>query len=212
MRLALRLGNSGTRWTGGALSQALMRWRRWLRSTPPSRLTPSAGCLEATLRAGQVCQRKPVRLPIDLPMRFALLLWAPLAVAQSNLGELLDAGAKRLSVEDFKEEVVQRVIVGPTATGASLEVMYASSGEIQGRGSLIHQGVSSAPIFGEWTIDNNGRVCTSMTIGSGFGAPAFGAGPLPPRCQFWFKYAGQYFFSDSDSDRHARVFPRTVKQ
>src|SRR5271169_76590 len=80
-------------------------------------------------------QRKAMRVPTKAPLRFALLFWAPLAVAQSNLGELLDAGAKRLSVEEFKQELVQHVIVGPTLSGASLEVMYASNGVIQGSGS-----------------------------------------------------------------------------
>jgi hypothetical protein len=142
-----------------------------------------------------------------LPLAFALLLGAPFAVAQSNLGELLDAGAKKLSTEEFKEEVVQRVIVGPTATGGNLEVMYAHSGVIAGRGAAV-PGANSvlAPISGEWTTDDNGRVCTSMRIGSNPGLM------LPPRCQFWFKYTEEYFFSDSDSDRRARVFRRTVKQ
>ncbi len=34
---------------------------------------------------------------------------------------------------------------------------------------------------------------------------------LPPRCQFWFKRGDQYFLSDSDSDRSARVLHRSVK-
>ena len=139
----------------------------------------------------------------------SLLLWAPLAIAQSNLGELLDAGAKKLSVEEFKEEVVQRVIVGPTLAGANHEVMYASNGVIQGIGSLGQLGVSLQPISGEWTIDDNGRICASIRIGMGMAATG---GPLPPRCQFWFKYKGDYFISDSDSDRRTRVLRRTVKQ
>ena len=35
---------------------------------------------------------------------------------------------------------------------------------------------------------------------------------LPFRCQFWFKYKEQYFLSDSDTDRQARVLVRTIKQ
>jgi hypothetical protein len=33
-----------------------------------------------------------------------------------------------------------------------------------------------------------------------------------PRCQVWFKHGEQYFLSDSDTDRRARVLLRTVKQ
>jgi hypothetical protein len=130
--------------------------------------------------------------------------------AQSNLGELLNAGAKRLSVEEFKEEVVQRVIVGPTLTGGSIEVMYASNGQIQGLGSYAALTQAPAPIRGDWAIDDEGRVCTNMRVGPELGA--LYSAQLPRRCQFWFKHGERYFFSDSDTDRHARVLSRTVKQ
>jgi hypothetical protein len=158
------------------------------------------------------CQEKAVPLPTMSPLAFALLLWAPLAMAQNNIGELLDAGAKKLSIEEFKEEVVQRVIAGPTPSGGNLEVMYAHSGVIQGLGSYQGFAPTRASIDGEWTTDDNGRVCTSMRIGAGATSSLAGGVMLPPRCQFWFKYAGQYFLSDSDSDRRARVLRRTVKQ
>jgi hypothetical protein len=157
------------------------------------------------------CLEKAVPLPIMLTLAFAVLLWAPPAFPQSNLGELLDTGAKKLSAEEFKEQVVQRVIVGPTPTGGNLELMYATNGMVQGIGSSTEHSISVAPISGEWTIDDSGRICTSMRMGAGGGAsPGLGV-TLPPRCQFWFKYAEQYFFSDSDSDRRARVLRRTIK-
>jgi len=141
------------------------------------------------------------------------LLWAQLAVAQSNLGELLDAGAKKLSVEEFKDEVVQRVIVGPTATGGRMEVMYTNRGAIQGIGSYrdIAQMVLE-PVSGEWKIDDDGRICTSMRMGGGPGGTVAGVVILPPRCQIWFKVADQYYLSDSDSDRRTKVLRRTIKQ
>ena len=146
-------------------------------------------------------------------MGFALLLSAQLATAQNNLGELLDAGAKRLSVEEFKEELVQRVIVGPTPAGGTLEVMYQSNGLIQGTGMYSKATIPQAgTIFGEWTIDDNGRICASMQV-TGSGGGGYGQGvTLPRRCQFWFKNGEQYFLSDYDSDRGARVLRRTLKQ
>jgi hypothetical protein len=156
-------------------------------------------------------------LSTTLPLGFALLLWAPLAVAQSNLGDLLDAGAKSLSAEEFRAELVQRLLVGPTASGGSLEVLYTVNGIIAGTGTGPIGGPAGAggglpvvPISGEWTIDDKGRVCTSMRVVANIG-PGGGV-TLPYRCQFWFKYAEQYFFSDSDSDRRARVLRRTIKQ
>src|ERR1700756_2162383 len=95
-----------------------------------------------------------------LLLGLALSLCAPFAVAQNNLGELLDGGAKQLSAEEFKEQVVQRVIVGPTATGGNLELMYASNGVIQGRGSHpLAIGNNQSPISGDWKIDDSGKIC-----------------------------------------------------
>ena len=164
-------------------------------------------------------REKAVPLSTKLLSALALLLWMPLAMAQNNLGELLDAGATRLSPEAFKEEVLQRVIVGPTATGGKLELIYTTNGMIQGTGSYTGvigtSSLSLAPINGEWTIADNGTICTSMRIGSSpsvGGVGNIGGVSLPTRCQFWFKYSEQYFFSDSDTDRGARVFRRTLKQ
>jgi hypothetical protein len=151
-------------------------------------------------------------LPTKLPLLFAFLLFAPIAVAQNNLGELLDAGAKMLSAAEFKEEVVQRVIVGPTPSGGKLEIMYATNGMIQGRGSHpLATGNTQSTISGDWKIDDSGRICASMQIGGGPGGAVSGVA-LPGRCQVWFKYGDQYFISDSDSDRGARVLLRTLKQ
>lgn len=208
MQLALRSRIGRAPSTGRVLSLALARWQRCLRTALPLRLMRRVGRPGATLRTRHFCQWKAVRLPTMLPLAFALLLWAPFAVAQSNLGELLDAGGKKLSPEEFKQEVVQRVIVGHTASGDGfVEIMYATNGVVQGLGNQPPFFLSPQPIRGEWTTDDNGRICTSMQIGS-----AYGNVQLPRRCQFWFKYAEQYFFSDSDSDRHARVLARTVKQ
>jgi hypothetical protein len=149
---------------------------------------------------------KAVRPPTKLPVGFALLLCVPLAMAQNDLGQLLDAGAKKLSAEEFRQEVVQHVITGPTLSGGILEVIYAHSGVIEGRGYAVPGVNVLASISGEWATDDNGRVCTTMRIGVNPGVM------LPPRCQVWFKYAEQYFLSDSDSDRRARVLSRTVKQ
>ena len=137
----------------------------------------------------------------------ALLLLAPLAVAQSNLGQLLDAGAKRLSPEEFREEVVQRVLVGSMASETRIELIYASSGQISGRGANA-AGPTTVELGGDWRIDESGKICSSMRVTGAGGASA----ALPARCQFWFKYKEDYFVSDSDWDRSAPVFRRTVRQ
>jgi len=143
-------------------------------------------------------------LPGKWLLGIALLLWAPLGLSQSTLGELLDAGAKKMSIEEFKDEVVQRTLVGLSASGGNVELMYVSNGMIQGLGTAPFQTSNTlATIRGDWRTDDDGRICTSMRIGGT---------PLPDRCQFWFKYAAAYFPSDSDSDRRARVLRRALKE
>ena len=152
---------------------------------------------------------------MKLPVAVAFLLCAGPALAQTNLGELLDAGAKPLSAQEFKEALVQRVVVGPTPTGGRIEVMYTTSGGVQGTGHTrpaAETMIVIVPINGAWTLGDDGKVCTSMRIGIGQGGGNAPPVVLPPRCQFWFKHGEQYFLSDSDSDRGARVLLRTLKQ
>jgi hypothetical protein len=138
------------------------------------------------------------------------LSWMPAVLAQATLGELMDAGAKRVSVAQFKDEVVQHIISGPTATGGSLELIYATNGTIAGSGLSRTQPVTPpAGVRGEWTTDEVGRICTSMRI---FGTAATLPVELPSRCQYWFKLGDKYYFADSDTDRSAKVLSRTIKQ
>ena len=138
------------------------------------------------------------------------LLWAGNAAAQSNLGELLDARATKLSPEVFKEEVVQRMVAGPMPAGGTVEIMYAQSGVIAGIGNAptMQSGANRAlQIGGEWKINDEGKICTSIRILLQAAGPA----EFPPRCQYWYKLGDQYYLSDSDSDRQARVLRRTLK-
>jgi hypothetical protein len=153
--------------------------------------------------------------PTRPALGIALLLFAQFAVAQSKLGELLDVGAKKLSADEFRQELVQRVLVGPTPTGGNLEMMYAANGSVEGWGAANPTATYTAAgvgLRGEWTLDGAGRTCTSLRIGGVGSYPGGTSTPLPPRCQFWFKYKEQYFLSDSDTDRSARVLSRTIKQ
>jgi len=150
------------------------------------------------------------------PAKFAivvmLLLVPAYACGQQTLGQLLDAGATQLSSDEFKDQVTQRIIEGPIASGGSVVLMYATTGQIQGRATFA-LAVRDFPITGEWSLDDHGRVCAALRAD----VPNTTAGPntsvnLPRRCQPWFKLGDAYFISDSDSDRQAKVLKRTVKQ
>ena len=131
---------------------------------------------------------KPADLPVELPNYFELVI---------------DAGARRLTVDEFKAELVQRPIAGQMPSGANLEIVYAKTGSIAGE--AIIQGIGSQTLAGEWATDDNGRICTSIQF-------ARSAHETLRRCEFWFKYKEQYFLSVSDSDRQARLVRRTIKQ
>ena len=155
-------------------------------------------------------EKKAVPLLTRLLLGLALSLFMPFAGAQNNLGELLDAGAKKISPDEFREDVVQRTIVGSTSSGVRMELMYASTGVIQGRSDINPStgggtgGMNViSPIDGVWTVDDSGRICASIVIGRTF---------LPFRCEYWFKYKDDYFLALSDSDPKAKLLRRTVKQ
>src|SRR5260221_5261451 len=148
-------------------------------------------------------------LTIRLPLALALLLLGVPAAAQRHLGELLDDHATMLSTDEFKRDVVGRSLVGPTATGGTLEVTYATDGQVSGTGSTPgYQFVNTASISGTWSIDDNGKMCSAIRIVSSRPPDLV----FPRRCQWWFKKADQYFLSDSDLDRDAKVLLRGLKQ
>jgi hypothetical protein len=134
------------------------------------------------------------------------------ALAQTNVGQLLDSGAVKLSAEDFKQQIVGRFLVGPgrgnIMTDSAQEVVYLEVGLIRGSGFAttlggMRGGGQSYSIEGTWTIDERGRVCQSTQAGTVV---------LAPRCQYWFKQSDRYFFADSDSDRSALITVRTVRK
>jgi hypothetical protein len=129
---------------------------------------------------------------VGLPLGIALLLLAPLAAGQSNLGDLLDTGAQKLSAEEFRRDIVQRSIVGPTPAGATIELMYVANGSIVGMGNVIaaaQSQITNTSFSGEWTIDDAGRICASMrTPGSG-STFSGSAAVLPPRCRLGSSWA-----------------------
>ena len=136
------------------------------------------------------------------------------ALAQTNVGQLLDSGAVKLSAADFRQEIVGRFLVGPgrgvttgTTAFSNLEIVYLEGGLIRGSGSGAAAGGTpgwaSFVIEGTWTIDEQDRICQTTRAGNVV---------LAPRCQHWFKQADKYYFADSDSDRSALVTVRTVKK
>jgi hypothetical protein len=143
---------------------------------------------------------------VKLSLVAILVFGSSHAIGQSTLGPLLDAGAKKLTVEEFKAELVQRSLVGPSGTGIQFEVMYTSSGMINGVSRMddVGRAMNFKSVEGEWRTDTEGRICSTMRIPTN-------AIVLAPRCQFWFKLGDTYYLSDSDSDRYTKILPRKLK-
>jgi hypothetical protein len=149
------------------------------------------------------------RFSATMLLGLVLLLCGPLAAAQNTLGELLDAGARKLSAAEFKDELVQRLIVGPTESGGSVEVVYTTRGLVQGAGVSRPPSSRSLVLSGTWNIGDQDTVCVTLHISTIASQVKEG---LPSRCQFWFKSGGEYFLADSDWDRSSVVLRRTVKR
>ena len=153
-----------------------------------------------------------MRLSKERLAGIAVASCSSLALAQTNVGQLLDNGASKLSAADFKQQLVGRLLEGPGrgsgfTTFSAQELIYLEDGMIRGSGQVTTPGGMTSGgqfvIEGTWTIDDRDRVCQT-TRAAGLS--------LSPRCQYWFKLADKYFFADSDSDRSALITVRTVKK
>ena len=143
---------------------------------------------------------------------FLVALCVSSAIAQTNVGQLLDSGAVKLSAADFKQQIVGQFLVGPrrglNVASSTQEIVYLEDGGIRGSGSAtpfggMIGGGQSFVIEGTWTIEERDRICETTRAGNVV---------LAPRCQYWFKQSDKYYFADSDSDRSALVTVRTVKK
>jgi len=130
-------------------------------------------------------------------------------LAQNTLGDVIDAGGTLLTSDEFRAEVVQRLIRGDTGIGVGIVIVFTSNGQIHGISSSSRfQGYglgTGATIDGEWRIDDAGRICSTMRVDNARNKGTV----MPARCQYWFKLGESYFLSDSDSDRRVKVLMRT---
>ena len=112
----------------------------------------------------------------------------------------------------YKLSDTNRLFLMVTPSGGKLEIVYTADGRLQGSGtqaSTASSVVPWAPISGDWSDDDKGRICTSMRVGV---TSAGSSVLLPKRCQYWYKLGTEYYFADSDTDRSAKVLSRAIKQ
>ena len=134
------------------------------------------------------------------------LIGAP-AIAQGTLGELLDAGAVKLTKQEVLNTVIGATVVGPGPGGGAVQTLYKADGTYTGS----YQGGASAEgagkhggFFGRWTLDESGRLCVEGTGG---------AGKAAERCMYFYRRGDQLFTAmGSDSNRAAPVQKRSVRR
>jgi hypothetical protein len=129
------------------------------------------------------------------------------AMAQSTLGDLLDAKAEKLSKEEVQAAIVGATVSGPIPGGMITEAEYKADGTYSGsyQNPMGGQGGARAGgFFGKWTLSDDGKLCTEGTGGSG---KATGS------CAFYFRLDGQLYIAyGSAANRAAVAYKRNVKR
>ena len=125
------------------------------------------------------------------------------ALAQNTVGEVLDAGGKKLSKAELVPVLVGGNISGPTQGGRQMQVDYKADGTLAGNVQTANY--KNAGRYGTWTVDDSGMLCVVLTTSGRVNSEA-------KSCGFFFNVGNQYFVSVDTGDRGARVLPRTIKK
>jgi hypothetical protein len=130
------------------------------------------------------------------------------AMAQSTLGELLDAKAEKLSKDEVQATIVGATVSGPIPGGMNIDVVYKADGAYAGsyqNPSGGQGGGRAGGFFGKWTLGDDGKFCTEGTGGNG---KAIGS------CAFFFRLDGQLYiaYGSSAENRAAIAYKRSVKR
>jgi hypothetical protein len=120
------------------------------------------------------------------------------ALAQSNIGELLDKGGKKVIKADFDALLPLRVKYKWPQGGGDGDLVYAADGTLQGTESHWRSR-SDSPTTGTWTFDDNGRWCIKKSL--------IAWNTTTDLCWYLFQAGDRYFMSQADIDRSARIAP-----
>ena len=122
------------------------------------------------------------------------LLGAGAVQAQSNLGELLDKGAQKMTAAEVQTLGDVRIL--RQAPDADAYMTMRADGTIVG---MVHnkQGQGSSEAVGTWSLDAGGQRCVDVQL------PAFRMNMK--QCGWTYRLGSDVYFAPSDSDREAIV-------
>jgi hypothetical protein len=122
-------------------------------------------------------------------MALAASLISVAARAEDTVGAILDAGAAKLSADEFKAQFTGRSATGKHAKG-TYRHEFLADGKL---GGSVSGPLGTAPLGGTWKVDDNAQVCLDYV---------YGIRKYPAKsCHYYFKNGDQYWEARSDSDR-----------
>lgn len=127
---------------------------------------------------------------------FLAMMLATVANAQSNLGELLDKGGKKLLKADYIALAPFRVKYEWFQGGGEGDLVYAANGTLTGT-EYHYPSRSESPAVGTWTADDSGKWCIKKNMAAW--------NSNTDRCWYTFQLGDEYFGTLSDTDRNARI-------
>ena len=132
------------------------------------------------------------------------LLCGTSAYAQSNLGELLDKGGKKLGKDFYAANFPATITyVWPNKLGEG-EVLFKADGTLSGT-EHHYSSRSNSPAVGTWTVDDDGKWCVKKQLSAW--------GRNTDVCWYSFALNGVLFGAMSDTDRNANIVPAgTIKK
>ena len=118
------------------------------------------------------------------------------AQAQSNLGELLDLGAKKILKAEYLTTLPATVYaVWPDGKGERV-LTFSADGKISGNEKHYASGSTSGSV-GKWTMTDSGKICTSVRFTSWQGSRE--------ECRYFFRVGSDIYITLSDTARATPV-------
>ena len=131
----------------------------------------------------------------------ALLLITSLAISWScqaesgkTLGDVLDAGASKLSSAEVEAQVIGSWYSFKGQSGSDFNLSPVPDGRVMGN---VKGFKGAAEGSGTWKLGEDGKLCIDFHYAHGSLVGDFN------RCHFWFSKSGNYWSAPSESNRDA---------